>query len=123
MGEFRAVNIRDGRTLWSQRRRAPFNTAALSTGGGLVFVGAWDRFIFGYDAKSGETLWQTRLPGMTNGFPITYAAGGRQYVAFQVGSTQTDSTWAAHSPAELLPELRNPRAAVNAIFVFALPDQ
>ena len=123
MGELRAIDIRNGRTLWSERRRAPYNTAALATAGGVVFVGAWDRYIFGYDAKTGELLWQARLPTMANGFPITYAAGDKQYVAFEVGSTLTGSTWSELSPQELEPELRNPRAANNALFVFALPEK
>ena len=43
-----------GQTKWRQRRRAPYNTATLTTAGGLVFVGDWDRYVFAYDAESGR---------------------------------------------------------------------
>jgi glucose dehydrogenase len=51
--------------LWRQRRRAPYNTATLTTGGGLVFVGTWDRYALAYDISSGRLLWQA-LPTLTN---------------------------------------------------------
>jgi alcohol dehydrogenase (cytochrome c) len=106
---------------WRQRRRAPFNTATLTTGGGLVFVGTWDRYAFAYDAVSGAKLWEVRLPTMANGFPITYTAGGRQYVAISAGSSIGGSSWATIVPSRLLTEIHNPRAG-NGLYVFSLPD-
>ena len=120
IGEFQSLDLRTGETRWRQRRRTPFNTAALATGGGLVFVGDWARYVLAYDADSGEELWQTRLPHMTNGFPITYAVDGVQYVAIGTGPSISGS-WATLIPAALLPEKRNPRAN-GGIFVFALPS-
>jgi len=120
MGEVVALDIRTGKTLWRQRRRAPYNTSALTTAGGLVFMGSWDRYAFAYDARSGAQLWQTRLPTMANGSPITYAVDGKQYVAFIAGAGIASSTWATRAPVVLLPELRNPRAG-NSLLVFSLP--
>ena len=120
LGEFQALSIRTGETLWKHRRRTPYNTAALTTGGGLVFVGDWDRYVFAYDAQSGDQLWQSRLSTMSNGYPITYAVDGTQYVAFGAGSPLGGSSWTTILPGDLLPEKRNPRAG-NAIYVFALP--
>jgi alcohol dehydrogenase (cytochrome c) len=122
MGELRAMDVRTGKTLWSHRQRAPYNTATLSTGGGLVFAGTLDRYMFAHDAKTGQPLWETRLPTMANGFPITYAVGGRQYIAFGAGASITGSTWVNRAPDALLPELHNPRAG-NGIFVFAISDE
>ena len=122
LGEFQALDIRTGETLWQNRRRAPYNTAALTTAGGLVFVGDLDRYIFAYDTDTGETRWQSRLTTMANGYPITYAVDGTQYVAFVAGNPLGGASWAATVPNDLLPELRNPRNAGNAIFVFALPE-
>ncbi|MDP6581346.1 MAG: PQQ-binding-like beta-propeller repeat protein [Vicinamibacterales bacterium] len=120
IGELQALDIRTGETKWRQRRRTPYNTAALTTGGGLVFVGDWERYVFAYDVESGAELWQTRLPHMTNGFPITYAVDGTQYVAIGTGQSIGGSSWATIIPAELLPEKKNPRTS-GGIFVFALP--
>ena len=122
LGEFQALDIRTGETLWQNRRRAPYNTAALTTAGGLVFVGDLDRYILAYDTDTGETRWQSRLTTMANGYPITYAVDGVQYVAFVAGNPLGGASWAATVPNDLLPELRNPRNAGNAIFVFALSE-
>ena len=120
LGEFLAMRAGTGEVLWRQRRRAPYNTAALTTGGGLVFMGTWDRYIFAYDAETGVQLWQSRLPTMANGFPITYAIDGKQYVAVGAGASIGASSWASIVPTDLLRDIRNPRAG-NGIFVFALP--
>jgi alcohol dehydrogenase (cytochrome c) len=120
LGEFQALDIRTGETLWKQRRRAPYNTSALTTAGGLVFVGDWERYVFAYDIENGEQLWQSRLSTMANGYPITYAVDGTQYIAFGAGGPLGGSSWTSLLPADLLPEMKNPRAG-NAIFVYALP--
>ena len=120
LGEFQALDIRTGETLWKQRRRAPYNTAALTTAGGLVFVGDWERNIFAYDAETGDTLWESRLTTMANGYPITYAVGEKQYIAFGAGGPLGGSSWTSVVPNDLVSEMRNPRAG-NALFVFALP--
>ena len=122
LGEFQALDIRTGETLWKHRLRVPYNTAALTTGGGLVFVGDWERHVFAYDAATGEQLWQSRLTTMANGYPITYAVDGRQYVAFGAGGPLGGSSWTSIIPADLIPEKRNPRFG-NGIFVFAVPEE
>ena len=120
LGELQALDIRTGEALWKQRRRAPYNTSALTTAGGLVFIGDWERYVFAYDAQTGEELWRSRLSTMANGYPITYAVDGRQYVAFGAGSPLGGSSWTSLLPGDLLPEMKNPRAG-NALFVYALP--
>ncbi len=62
LAQFAAMDSATGRILWLHRQRAPFNTAALTTGGGLVFVGDWNRYVNAYDAKNGTLLWQITLP-------------------------------------------------------------
>ena len=121
LGEFQALDVRTGEALWKHRRRAPYNTAALTTGGGLVFVGTWDRYVFAYDAASGETLWQTRLPTLANGYPISYAVDGKQYIAVGAGASGGAGSWAAVVPNDLVSEIKNPRAG-NAMLVFTLPE-
>ena len=122
LGEFQALDIRTGETLWKHRLQVPYNTAALTTGGGLVFIGDWERHVFAYDAATGEQLWQSRLTTMANGYPITYAVDGRQYIAFGAGGPLGGSSWTSIIPADLIPEKRNPRQG-NGIFVFAVPEE
>jgi alcohol dehydrogenase (cytochrome c) len=123
MGELAAINVSDGGVLWRQRRRAPYNTATLTTAGNLIFVGTWDRYVLAYNSETGEQLWDARLPTMANGFPIAYEVSGRQYVAFQAGASITGSSWATIVPARLLTEMGMPKAGGNAVFVFSLVNQ
>jgi len=97
---------------------SPSNTAALTTGGGVVFGGDWDRHMYAYDATTGKILWQTRLPTSAQGFPITYLAKRKQYVAMPAGIG--GGSWSTLLAPELAPEIRRPNSG-NAMLVFALP--
>jgi alcohol dehydrogenase (cytochrome c) len=112
------MDIRSGKVLWRQRTPSPTNTAALATAGGLAFGGDWDRHMYAYDAATGKILWQTRLTTSAQGFPITYLAKGKQYVA-------TPSGWGS-ALAGLLPQLwpeTEDFPPGSTLFVFALPEE
>ena len=119
IGELLAMHAKTGQVLWRHRTRTPPNTSALTTGGGLVVVGDWDRYLYIHDAVTGQVLFQTRLPTSVQGFPITYAVNGRQYLAVPVGTG--GGQWVTTIPAELVPEKKIAPGG-NAIFVFALPE-
>jgi len=110
--------LKSGKVLWRQRMPTPFNTAALTTGGGLAFGADWDRHLFAYDAATGKILWQTRLLTSAQGFPISYMAKGKQYIAVPIGTG--GGSWGSSIPASLAREIRPPKP-VNAMFVYALP--
>ena len=120
LGEFLAMDVRTGAILWRHRTPSPSNTAALTTAGGLVFGGDWDRHMYAYDAASGKILWQTRLPTSAQRFPITYLAKGKQYVVMPAGIG--GGSWSTLIAPELAPEIRRPNSG-NALLVFALPDR
>jgi len=120
LGEFQAIDVKTGRTLWRHRTASLSNTAALATAGGLVFGGDWDRHMYAYDAATGAILWQTRLPQSAQGFPVTYAVNGKQYVAMPAG--YGGGSWSTLVPSELAPEIRRPNGG-NVLMVFALPDR
>lgn len=107
-----------GEILWQRSQRAAFSTATLTTAGGLVFVADADRYIRAYDVADGEVLWQTRVQTSGQGFPMSYAAGGRQFVAVPVG---VGAALPGARAMALTPELRRPNAG-NALMVFALPE-
>ena len=119
LGELLALSMRTGEVLWRHRTRTPINSAALTTAGGIVVAGDWDRHLYVHDATNGGILWQTRLPTSIQGFPISYAVDGRQYLAVPVGAG--GASWGTLLPSELTPEKRIPRAG-NGVFVFALPE-
>jgi quinoprotein glucose dehydrogenase len=120
-GEMVAVDLKAGKILWhstvgTSEDRAPlgiaFNwgTPLLSgvaiTAGGLVFTGAMDAYLRAFDARTGQELWQGRLPvpGVAN--PMTYLWKGEQFVAIgagghsEAGTTIGDSVLAFRLPRQ-----------------------
>jgi PQQ-dependent dehydrogenase (methanol/ethanol family) len=84
VGQVRAISVSTGDTVWTYRQRAG-TMAVFATGGGLVFGGDAAGGFRALDAETGEVLWQTRLSAAVSGMPITYGAGGKQFVAVATG--------------------------------------
>jgi quinoprotein glucose dehydrogenase len=106
-GAMVAVDLKAGKILWrssvgTSEDRAPLGIAfnwgtplvngVAITAGGLVFTGAMDAYLRAFDAKSGQELWQGRLPvpGVAN--PMTYLWKGEQYVAIAAGGHSESGT-------------------------------
>ena len=76
------------------------------TAGGLVFVASTlDHNLRALDVETGEELWSGALPAPGMTVPITYSAGGRQYVVIAAGGNARAGT-----------------AQSDAVVAFALPD-
>ena len=110
------INLETGAVLKFDEGRAPGNGALLTTAGNLVFHGDLARQFKAFNAETGEALWQTTLPGNISVSTITYAVGGKQYVAVMTGDNLK-----VPELLTLVPEL-GPAANQNGIYVFALPD-
>lgn len=115
-GKLSALNVDSMEESWSIEQRAPFLTAALTTAGGLVFIGDYDRYVHAYDVETGKELWRTRLATSAQGFPVSFAIDGEQYVAIPAGR-DGGSPWRIGS--FLAPELVSPTGH-NALYVFKL---
>jgi quinohemoprotein ethanol dehydrogenase len=70
---------------WKVQHDFIWNGGALSTAGGLVFQGAADGDVSAYDAASGRRLWRFDAGLGVIAPPVSYEAGGKQYVSVQVG--------------------------------------
>jgi alcohol dehydrogenase (cytochrome c) len=84
-GLFVAVDLGTGKVVWQKKVKDPMIGGAVATAGGVVFTGTPDRQVLAFDAKSGKQLWSHRAEGGVNAPPITYAVGGRQFVAVAAG--------------------------------------
>jgi alcohol dehydrogenase (cytochrome c) len=98
------------------RVRAPYPnySAALTTAGGLVFTGLGDGTLVAYDDESLQQLWKINVGSGFNAPPMTFEAGGKQYVAILSGLSQISK-----GRLTLTPELREMRHQ-TMLFVFAL---
>ena len=103
-GSLEAIDLKTGARAWSvplgdpavlkpdlaQLPNAPKGTPNLggpiATASGIVFIGAaMDHVLRAFDVETGRELWKGPLPGGARATPMTYEAGGRQYVAVAVG--------------------------------------
>lgn len=116
LGRLASWDVKTMEQRWSVTQRAMFLTGALTTGGGLAFIGDVDRYFSAFDARDGKLLWQTRLVAPLHGYPITYSVKGRQYTAVPTGIGVFRALTAIVSP-----EIYQPSNG-QALFVFALPE-
>ncbi|MGO8917132.1 MAG: pyrroloquinoline quinone-dependent dehydrogenase [Stellaceae bacterium] len=79
-------------------RGLPNEGGPIVTAGGLIFIGAArDEYFRAFDIETGAELWKAKLPAGGQATPMTYVAGGRQYVViaagghFRLGTTLGDA--------------------------------
>lgn len=104
-GGITAIDLKTGDTLWDQplgtaRNNGPFgipsmlplrigtpnNGGPLVTAGGIVFIAATtDDLLRAIDIGTGDVLWEVVLPAGGQTTPMTYEAGGKQYVVIAPG--------------------------------------
>jgi quinoprotein glucose dehydrogenase len=99
-GTLVAVDLKAGKILWRStvgttedlaplgiafKWGTPLVNGVVITAGGLVFTGAADAYLRAFDARSGEELWQGRLPVPGTANPMTYLWKGEQYVVIAAG--------------------------------------
>ncbi len=114
VGTVHAISAETGETVWLHEQRAA-TMSLVATGGGLVFGGDNNGRFKAWDQETGEVLWEINLGSAVTSFPISYAVGGKQYIAVGTGTASTASLF-----GRLTPEIRP--SAGNNLFVFALQN-
>ena len=89
-------------------------SGVLTTGGGLVFTGYADGTFAAYDDTTLAQVWKINVGTGFNAPPMTFEAGGKQYVAILSGLSPI-----ARRRHQFTPELREMRNQ-TMLFVFAL---
>ena len=118
IGKLAAFDVNTMQQVWSREQRASFLTAVLSTASGLGFVGDLDRYFRAFDVNTGQVLWETRLGTSVQGFPVSFAIDGKQYIAV---STGLGGGSPRNVPRTIMPDVRHPQNG-NALYVFTLPE-
>lgn len=85
-GTLTALDLtQSGRLHWQLKTDEPLVGGVLSTAGGVVFSGVGKGVFAAFDSRSGKQLWSQLCDAGVNAPPITYAVGGRQFVAVAAG--------------------------------------
>jgi PQQ-dependent dehydrogenase (methanol/ethanol family) len=87
----RALDIETGRIVWEIPQAGPVDgkrdAGVLGTAAGVLFYGDASGYFVAVDERDGKTLWRIPLNATIKTSPMTFAAGGQQFVALAVGST------------------------------------
>ena len=75
----RAIDPFTGKKVWDLPAPAG-RSGVLSTASGLVFLGGGGGLLV-VDGKTGRPLWNVNIAHTTQGSPMTYMVGGKQYIA------------------------------------------
>jgi quinoprotein glucose dehydrogenase len=102
-GTLNAIDLNTGEYIWKKvlgetpglESKGVIETGAenyggpLITAGGLLFIaGTKDEKFRVYDKRTGDLLWETKLPAAAFATPSTYSVNGRQYVVLACGGTK-----------------------------------
>jgi PQQ-dependent dehydrogenase (methanol/ethanol family) len=85
----RALNIETGKIVWEvpqpDAAKAKTWSGVLATAGGLIFYGRPNGGFAAVDERDGKPLWQFETNVRMKASPMTFAIGGKQYVAVAAG--------------------------------------
>ena len=84
-GLIRAIEPLTGKVAWQRQTASFWDGGLLSTGGNLVFQGDADGYLNVYAADTGRLLKRIDVGTSIMAAPMTYRAGGTQYVSVMAG--------------------------------------
>jgi alcohol dehydrogenase (cytochrome c) len=81
-----AIDPRTGEQRWRFPTTDVSSSGILTTATDLLFTASRDGYFLVLDARSGRLLWRASLGGQGANGPMSYAVGGKQYVAASSGN-------------------------------------
>jgi len=84
-GTLSAIDPQTGELRWQQKLAQPLVGGVLATAGGLTFTGEGSGAFDAFDSTTGKELWTYACGAGVDAPPITYRAGGTQFVAVAAG--------------------------------------
>jgi PQQ-dependent dehydrogenase (methanol/ethanol family) len=106
-GWITALNADTGAVRWKYHADAPVVGAITPTAGGITLAGDNGGNFFAFETTTGRLLKQINSRGSISGGVITYAVGGKQYVAFASGNSSRSSFGAVGRPTIVVMEVPN----------------
>ena len=85
-GAVRAIDPKTGALKWEFKMTDFTDAGILTTASNVLFSGGREGYFFALDARTGALLWKATMGGRVVSGPMTYAVGGRQYVAVAAGN-------------------------------------
>jgi alcohol dehydrogenase (cytochrome c) len=86
-GAIRALDPKTGEMKWEFKMTDFTDAGVLTTASNLLFSGGREGYFYALDARTGALLWKTTVGGRVVAGPMSYAVGGRQYVAVAAGNS------------------------------------
>ena len=117
-GVLGAIDVQTGESRWQYRSKYPMLASVLATGGGLVFTGDLEGHALAFDASHGELLWKFNTGSGHRGSPVSYAVGGKQYIAVPSGWGGATTLYLPQA----FPELKGATKG-STLFVFGLFEE
>ncbi|MBU2581320.1 MAG: PQQ-dependent dehydrogenase, methanol/ethanol family [Alphaproteobacteria bacterium] len=117
-GGVTAVDVSANKVKWTWKHNSPLqSSSAVSTAGGLVFIGTFEGEMLALDQDTGEKLWSHMNPSGINAGTISFSAGGKQHIAVVSGYGGAFPLWAGTGVPPHIKDNVNPGATLT---VYAL---
>jgi alcohol dehydrogenase (cytochrome c) len=114
-GQIAAIDMTTGKVKAATQLDYPNYSGVVATAGGLVFSGTIDGTFTAFDDQELKPLWSFNVGTAITAAPISYAVGGKQFIAVHVGG---GNPWNI-GLLKAAPELQNLEGG-SSLFVFAL---
>jgi alcohol dehydrogenase (cytochrome c) len=97
-----AIDSDSGKIRWKYHTDTPVVAGVTMTAGGLTFTGDNDGNFYAFDTRSGKVLAKKATGGSLSGGVVTYAEGGKQYIAFTSGNISRSAFGAVGRPTVIV---------------------